>query len=382
MVPLDSAREAFIADEGVLYLDAAAQGPRLRAAHDAALAAMEMSARPWNPPPRLPQALREDLRERLARLFDDAVDGVALVPSAAHGLAIAAANLPLSAGDEVLVLDGQFPSNLLGWQQRCATVGARLRGVRRAPGQDWTGAVLAALDAHPRLRIATLPQVRWDDGAVLDLDAIADALQARDITLVLDLSQSLGVLPVDIARWRPDFIASVGYKWLLGARGLACLWAAPRWREAGQPLEHHWYAYDGGADWRFAVDARTPQAPGARRYDAGGLDALVPVSMALAAIDQVLHWQPGRIADALGRRTAALDAALEAEGLREWATPSHAPHLLAITPPADRLERLHQALRAERIACTCRHGRLRLAPHLQVAPDDMARVARVLAHAA
>lgn len=382
MVPLESARKAFIADEGVLYLDAAAQGPRLRAVHDAALAAMETSARPWNAPPRPPQDLREDLRHQLAQLFDGQADGVALVPSAAHGLAIAAANLPLSPGDEVLVLEGQFPSNLLGWQQRCADTGATLRGIGREPGQGWTDAVLAALDQHPRIRIATLPQVRWDDGALLDLDVVAEALRARGIALVLDLSQSLGVLPADIARWQPEFVASVGYKWLLGSRGLACLWAAPRWRAHGRPLEHHWYAYDGGADWRFAVDARAPHAAGARRYDGGGLDGLVSVSMAVAAMAQVLHWQPERIAAALDQRTRALGDALAAVGLREWATTGHAPHLVALTPPPERLQALQAALRADRIACTCRHGRLRVAPHLQVTADDMKRVAETLARAA
>ncbi|GAB2503758.1 aminotransferase class V-fold PLP-dependent enzyme [Arenimonas alkanexedens] len=377
-----SASDAFVTDEGVLYLDCAAQGPRLRAVQDAAMAAMELSARPWNPPPVLPQDLREQLRQRLGRLFDDDAEGVALVPSAAYGLTTAARNLALAAGDEVLVLEGQFPSNLLCWQQRCAEVGASLRGVRRESGQGWTEAVLAAIANSPRLRIATLPQVRWDDGAVLDLDRICAALQARDIARVLDLSQSLGVLPVDLARWRPDFIASVGYKWLLGARGLACLWVAPRWRMQGLAIENHWLARDAGDQWRFALAPTTPYAAGARRYDAGGLDGLVPLAMALAAIDQVLDWQPAHIATALAQCTGALDDGLAQAGLSEWKTPHHAPHLTALRPPADRLEAVFVALKQARIACTNRYGLLRIAPHLHVAPADMARVVEAAARAA
>lgn len=377
-----TAADAFMADEGFLYLDCAAQGPRLRCVHDAAMAAMELTARPWNPPPVTPQALREQLRQRLARLFDADADAVALVPSAAYGLATAARNLPLDAGDEVLVLDGQFPSNLLGWQQRCAEVGARLCGVRREAGQDWTAAVLAAIEDNARLRVAALPQVRWDDGAMLDLDRICESLQARGIALVLDLSQSLGVLPVDLARWRPDFIASVGYKWLLGARGLACLWTAPRWRSQGSPIENHWYGRDAGREWRFALAPATPFAAGARRFDAGGLDGLVPLSMAMAAIDQVLDWQPAEIATALKTRTDALDAYLDQAGLAHWQTPGHAPHLTALRPPAGRIQAVHEALKQARITCTNRYGLLRIAPHLHVAPADMARVVEAAARAA
>lgn len=382
MPDIQLACDAFVADEGVLYLDCASQGPRLRSAHDAAMAAMELSARPWNAPPVTPQVLREQLRHCLARLFDDNADAVALVPSAAYGLATAARNLPLGPGDDVLVLDGQFPSNLLCWQQRCDEVGARLRGVHREAGQDWTGAVLAAIEDSPRLRIATLPQVRWDDGTVLDLDRISAALQSRGIALVLDLSQSLGVLPVDVARWRPEFVASVGYKWLLGARGLASLWVAPRWRTQGVPIECHWYGRDAGPEWRFALAPATPFAAGARRFDGGGLDGLVPLSMALAAIDQVLAWQPVRIATALHACTRALDACLDQAGLSDWKTPGHAPHITALRPPADRLEATHLALKQARIACTNRYGLLRIAPHLHATPADMARVAEAAAHAA
>jgi len=307
---------------------------------------------------------------------------VALVPSAAFALSTAARNLPLGPGEAVLLLEGQFPSNLLPWQQRCAETGARVAGVRRTPGQDWTEAVLDALAAEPRARVVALPQVRWDDGALLDLDRIAPRVSAAGAALVLDLSQSLGALPADIARWRPDFVASVGYKWLLGPRGLSWLWAAPRWREEGVAIEQHWSARDAGAGWRFPVDAAPPSRRGARRFDAGELDEPLPLAMAAAGLEQIHAWSVPHIAAALGECTGALDAALDASGLSAWKTPGHAPHLTALRPPAERLDAVFDALRRERVACTRRHGLLRIAPHLHVAPGDMARVAAVAAAAA
>ena len=38
-----------------------------------------------------------------------------------------------------------------------------------------------------------------------------------DAKLVIDASQSLGAFPLDIQKIRPDFLVTVGYKWLLGA---------------------------------------------------------------------------------------------------------------------------------------------------------------------
>ncbi len=376
---LGAAVAAFMPHGDVLYLDCAAQGPRLHAVHAAGLAAFEAAARPWQRGSSTADEQREQLRKLLARLFDDDPQAVALVPSAAHGLSAAANSLPLGADDAVLVLDGQFPSNLLCWQQRCADTGARLCGVVRADDQDWTSAVLDAIAGEPRLRIAALPHVRWDDGAVLDLDRISAALRVRGVFLVLDLSQSLGVLAPDLGRWRPDFVMSVGFKWLLGALGLACLWAAPRWRDAGRPIEHHWYARDSGPDWRFPVHADIPWASGARRFDAGGLDDPVRLAMAIAGVKQVLAWDPSAIAEALAERTRTLHDALDRVGLAAWSTRDHAPHLMALQPPAGILLAAHQALRDANIICTCRFGRLRIAPHLHVASSDMSRVADALA---
>lgn len=378
-VPLESAAAAFLPNGDALYLDCAAQGPRLQSVHAAGLAAFEAVPWPWMRTPPTVSEQREQLRALLARLFDGDENAVALVPSAAHGLAAAANSLPLDAGDTVLVLDGQFPSNLMCWQQRCADTGARLSGVRREAGQNWTGAVLDAIAAEPRLRIAALPQVRWDVGATLDLDRICVALQARGAFLVLDLSQSLGVLVPELARWRPDFVVSVGFKWLLGARGQACLWAAPRWREHGRPIEHHWCARNPGPDWRFPLHLDIPWASGARRFDAGGLDDPVRLAMAIAGLEQVLAWGPTAIANALGERTRCLEDALDHAGLGAWIVRNHASHIMALQPPAEILSTAQQALREANIICTCRHGRLRIAPHLHVFANDMLRVADALA---
>ncbi len=374
------ARDAFVPFGDVLYLDCAARGPRLRAGLAAGQAALAEDATPWRTHAGTTEARIERLRTCAAStLFDGDADALALVPSAAHGLSTAARNVPLAAGDAVLVLDGQFPSNLLPWQQACLERGARLRSVVRGHGEDWTAAVLAALGREDRVRVVALPHARWDDGELLDLDRIAPRVHAAGAALVLDLSQSLGALPADLARWRPDFAVSVGYKWLLGPIGLAWLWAAPRWRAEGVAIEQHWSAREAGEGWRFPVDRVRPHRAGARRFDAGGLDDPVRLAMAQAGLDQVGAWGVAAISAALGERTRALDAALDAHGLSSWRTPGHAPHLTALRPPAARLDAVFDALRRERIACTRRLGVLRIAPHLHVGADDMRRVADVAA---
>ncbi|WP_045761723.1 aminotransferase class V-fold PLP-dependent enzyme [Xanthomonas albilineans] len=385
VVDLPAAPGAFVLPAGVRYLDTASKGPRLASVLAAGQVALADSIASW-------RLSFDDWRAQIERLrvlaaatvFEHDHDGVAMVPSAAYGLAIAARQVPLAKGDAVLLLDGQFPSNLLVWQQRCAETGAHLAVVRRAPGQGWTEAVLATLDAQPRVRVAALPNAYWRDGALLDLDRIAPRVHAAGAMLVLDLSQSLGVLPARLAAWRPDFVVAVGHKWLLGPMGLAWLWVSPHWRAHGVPFEQHWQARDPGGDWDFPTDAPPRYRAGARRFDAGGVADPLRLAMAHAAMQQVQHWQPTRIAKRLGELSAAFAGALLAQGLGDWITPGHAPHVFALRPPPAALQRLLPWRERAQVICTYRHGALRIAPylHLEIATmHDLAVEMRMVAHA-
>ncbi|MFC7520024.1 aminotransferase class V-fold PLP-dependent enzyme [Xanthomonas populi] len=378
--PIDWAQrqQAFALPLDVTYLDAASRGPLLRAVQTVAHQAIDAMATPWQLPFDAWLHDIERLRALAADLFDNDTDGVAMLPSAAHGLATAARNLPLQRGEAVLLLEGQFPSNLLIWQRRCAEVGAHIVAVSAAGGDGLTEAVLQAIAATPALRVATLPHAYWLDGRQLDLDRISAVVHARGAALVLDLSQSLGVLPTDLPRWQPDFVVSVGHKWLLGPMGLAWLWVAPHWRAHGVPIEEHWIGRDAGSSWEFPIAKAPSYRSGARRFDAGGVADPLRIAMATVALQQVAAWQPARIGQALGRLTAQWDAALQACGLGNWCTPGHAPHLTALQPRAEQLDAVAATFGNRGAICTRRHGRLRIAPHLNITEDALLRLVAAL----
>ncbi len=370
-------REHFLLPADTLYLDTAAHAPRLARVQQAAHEALAHIAAPspavwcaWI-------AQIERVRMLAAGLFDGDADAVALVPSVGYGLTLASRSLPLAAGESVLVLADTFPSNLLCWQQRCIETGARLHAVQR--GQDATAAVLAALDRDPTVRIVALPHAHWHDGAALDLDAIAKAVHARGAALVLDLSQSLGAWPAAIARWKPAFAVSVGYKWLLGPPGLCYLWADPHWRTQAQPLEWNWVACDARDTWAFPLDRPATLRAGARRFDAGEIADPLRLAMAEAGLVQITQWGVDAIAQRLGTLTSLLRSQLASRG-DAFASPAmHAPHLLGLRPRTASLDACVHAVRQAGIACTARHGVLRIAPHLHVDEADIERTAAVLA---
>ena len=363
-LPIATAIDAFVVADGQLYLDCAAHGPPLRSVHAAATAALHDGSTHWFGAEWRERV--EHVRALAARLFDRDADALALVPSAAYGLGVAARNLPLQRGQAVLVLDGQFPSNLLPWQRRCAEAGARLVFARRDAQNDWTAAVLRALDEEPGIATLALPHVHWRDGTLLDLAAIARRARGCGARLVLDLSQSLGALPLDLEAWQPDFVVAVGYKWVLGPYGLAYLWTAPCWRDAGTPLEHGWMACDNAALWRIDGNGDFESLPGAHRFDADGVCDLMRLAMAEAALTQVLAWGVADLGTALRARMRAFVGALREHGLGAWLPADEVAHFCALQPPAEDAEALAATLRTQCVVFTRHNGRFRIAPHLHV----------------
>ena len=123
--------------------------------------------------------------------------------------------------------------------------GAELHTVRRETGQSWSDAILAALDE--RTAIVSVPNVHWTNGALIDLGPVCERAHELGAAVVLDVSQSAGAMPIDVTELRPDFLISVGYKWLLGPLSLAYLYVDERhW--GGEPLEHNWIARKGAED--------------------------------------------------------------------------------------------------------------------------------------
>lgn len=178
-------------------------------------------------------------RAGFARYLGVPEEHVALMGSVAEAAATVAASLP-SQGGTVVVGDGEFRSNLFPW------LALEARGYRiiRAPdGGSRTESLLAAIDE--RTALIAVSHVVSADGERVDLVRLRAAADAAGAQIFADVTQSLGVLGMDLAASRPDYLAVHGYKWLLCPRGAA--WLVTRHYDELRPLMPGWNsAADGG----------------------------------------------------------------------------------------------------------------------------------------
>jgi selenocysteine lyase/cysteine desulfurase len=373
-----SQRDLFDIPDGVAYFNTANMSPLLRSVREAGERGVARRASPW-----LVRSADwfdevELLRDRVAELIGVGSDGIALIPATSYGLAIAARNLDAAPGDGVVVLAEEYPSNYYTWRRFCQRTGAELSVVAREPGQTWTEAVISRID--DRTRVVAIPNVHWTNGALLDLAVIAAAVRDVGAAFVIDASQSLGVLPLDIPRLRPDFVVAVGYKWLLGPFGVGFLYVAERRRD-GEPLEENWINRDGSEDFAALVDYTDAYRIGARRFDVGQRTNFGLVPMALAAVDQLLDWSVDGVASSLRTVCAEIGRRCTELGLRAPAAGEHAPHMLGIEVPREVARVLGDRLTERGVIASVRGSSLRIAPHLHSTRDDIERLLAALADA-
>ncbi len=374
--PIEPLRDLFEIPDDITYLNCASMAPQLRCVTEAGLRSVRAKASPWTLSGPEWFAGSEELRALAARVMGTDCDAVALVPAASYGIATAAANLPLSRGQTIVILHQQFPSNVYAWYELAKENGGRVVVAQREPGVDWTEALLGAIDENTA--IVAVPQCHWTDGSKVDLERVGQ--RARDVGagLVIDASQSLGASPLNLERIQPDFLTAVGYKWLLGPYGLGYLYVAPKWRESGVPLEQSWIAREGSDDFSRLVDHTDAYRPGARRFDMGESPQFVLAPMAIAALQQILAWGVERIQHTLSLLTEKVAQLAADIGYSVLPAGQRSAHMIGIRPargiPAELPHLLHEA----KVFVSVRGDSIRIAPYLYNDAGDIERLFEVL----
>jgi len=369
MLTIGSQRSLFDIPAGIAYFNTAYNSPLLNRSRTALVTAAHAKSHPWERQPAEFFSDAERIRVLAAGLFGGEADGYAVVPAASYGLTTAARAIQptLKANDRIVVLDEEFPSNVLPWRRVALETGAVVAIVPTPEDGDWTTATLAVIAQGAR--VAALSPCHWTNGARLDLVAIGLACRAAGATLVLDATQALGAMPFDMDAVQPDFLVSAGYKWLLCPYGVGLMYVGAAWREA-RPLEETWLARINAADFSALVDYSDTYMPGARRFDAGEkCTAILPG--AITALEQLQAWGVSNIARGLGQINDRIVSRLEALGLALPPSSQRCPHFVGARLPQGLSGDFVGSLRAQQVFISQRGSSIRVAPHLHVTEVDI-----------
>ncbi len=365
---LDCQADRFALPDHVHYLNGAYMSPLLRSVEDAGIAAIRTKRFPVDIHPPDFFGPPDTARDRYARLIGaDDPERVAVLPAVSYGIAIAARNTPIAAGQNVVLTEGQFPSNALIWRRLAADAGAAVRTIpspqrTRGRSREWNARILEAIDADTAA--VALAAVHWTDGTRFQLAAIGQRCREVGAAFVVDGTQSVGAMPFALASTGADAVVCAAYKWLLGPYSVAFGWFGPRY-DRGVPLEEAWLARAGSDDFRNLVAYVDEYRPAAARYDVGGRSNFVLIPMAIAAMDQILEWTVPAIRDYCRHLTDHLFEPIADHGFEADHPDGRGPHLFGLrAPPGLDIDRLAAELERRRVYVSLRGAAIRVAPNV------------------
>ena len=156
-------------------------------------------------------------RQACARLINAAPDEIAFVKSTSHGLSLVANGLDWKPGDNVLVYEKEFPSNLYPWLN-LKTRGVEVRTIPSRDNRILIEDIEKLIDA--RTRLLAISSVQFVNGFRVDLKRLGEICRENKVLLCVDAIQSLGLLPMDVKEFNIDFLSADAHKWLLGPEGI------------------------------------------------------------------------------------------------------------------------------------------------------------------
>lgn len=163
----------------------------------------------------------DEIKSRIGRLIGADKTEIAFVKNTTEGLVTVTNGLDWREGDNVVIADIEYPSNVYCWmnlQRR----GVELRWVKNKNGRIRPADIDVAV--NERTRVVSLSAVQFSNGFRLDLAETGEICRRRKVLLNLDAIQWLGCLHMDVHRYNVDFLSAGGHKWLLGPIGTGLLY--------------------------------------------------------------------------------------------------------------------------------------------------------------
>jgi selenocysteine lyase/cysteine desulfurase len=186
-----------------------------------------------------------EIKSCIGRLIGADKSEIAFVKNTTEGLITVANGLDWREGDNVIIADIEYPSNVYCWMN-LRRRGVELRWVKNRGGRIEPADIAAAIDA--RTRVVSLSAVQFSNGFRLDLADASEICHRHKVLLNLDAIQWLGCLHMDLRRYHVDFLSAGGHKWLLGPIGTGFLYCRRGSLELLKPPNVGYHSVDKDAD--------------------------------------------------------------------------------------------------------------------------------------
>ncbi len=319
-------------------------------------------------------AVKASIYRRLEALIHAAPGEVALTHNTAEGMNFLSHGLFLEPGGEILLLENEYPSNVYPWEHW------REKGVllKTVPVKSDPAAFLTAFRAalSPRTKVAALSAVHWCTGMPIPLAEVGRLCREQGVELIVDGSQGVGMVDVDVRAQGIGCMAFSAWKWLLGPVGVGAMYIARERLETIRPIFKgtesviHDQEY---LPYKHALKPTTDRF----LYSTGNMNDWIYFDASLAYLDGIgFARAQARILELSGY----LSGGLRSQGFEVLSDAfGGGSGIVAASKPGLDSAAAVKALKARNIVAAERLGRIRFSPHIYNSTGQLDKVLAELA---
>jgi len=312
------------------------------------------------------------VRRQVAALVSGSSEAVAFVQNTSSGLSLAANGIRWKPGDNVVIPACEFPSNVYPWMN-LEHLGVELRRVESALGFATPDDIGAAIDG--RTRAVSMSFVQFSNGHRNQLASVGEICRQRGPLFVVDGTQGVGALKLNVADCGIDVLAVSGHKWMLSPFGIGFVHCSRRALDELRVSVVGWLSVKQPFEFRYELDL--PED--ATRFEAGTHNAGGIIGLG-ASIELMEQLGQSRIEEQVLRLTDTLCDGLLSRGctIHSCRKPDTRSGIVVFTSEQHDTESLYQRLYADGIVCSIRSGGIRISPHYYNNEAEIERVIDLL----
>jgi cysteine desulfurase/selenocysteine lyase len=320
-------------------------------------------------------AVQSNIKNILSRLLNCLPEELALIHNTAEGMNFISHGLRLSAGDEVILLQNEYPSNVYPWRHLEKT-GVKLV---TTPMETSPESFLKELNRSitPKTRAISLSAVHWCTGMPFPLEQVGKLCKENAIDFAVDGAQGAGMQPLDTRAANIGYMAFSAWKWLLGPLGLGILFISKEKLNNLDPVfvgttsvvnDKEYFPYK--SELKPAADRFTISTPNFNDwvYFEAALEFLENVGF------ETVRKRIYELSDYLRDGLADLEFKVLSDRFKD-----HPTGIVVCEKSGIATDAVMQHLKNNNVVAAERLGRVRFSPHIYISPEQIDTVLRILA---
>jgi selenocysteine lyase/cysteine desulfurase len=323
----------------------------------------------------------EVIRKNLGKLINAASRQIAIVPSASYGLKAAVNNLPLNNGKHAITVSAEFPSGYYTISKWCKQNNKELKIISPPAnlinrGKKWNEQILDSINDDTA--VVLMSSIHWADGTKFNLQKIGERCKKVNALFVVDGTQSVGALSIDVKAYQIDALVCAAYKWLLAPYSMGFAYFSEFFNN-GIPLEDTWMNKTNAENFSALSSYVEDYRPGAARYNAGEFSNFILVPMFNKALEQILEWNVSSIQEYCSNLVTPLVQLLKEKGFWTEDEDYRTNHLFGfLLPKTINTISLLEKLQQRKIYVSLRGDSIRVSPHVYNTNKDIEALMEVL----